>query len=113
MAICETSAAVDLFEFGLGIGAADAVDGEAVVALKFFDGGFEGVFVGAVKGAGGIAEVVEAGNLAGDFVDGIEMADFDGDDVVGEGGLIAADGERALFGVEGDFLFELAVAVGG
>jgi hypothetical protein len=113
MAICETSAAVDLFEFGLGLGAADAVDGEAVVALKFLDGGAESISVGAVEGAGGIAEVVETGDLAGDFVDGVEMADFDGDDVVGEGGLIAADSEKAFFGVERNFLFEFAVAVGG
>jgi hypothetical protein len=104
---------VDLLELGMGLGAAYSINGQTVVALEFFDCGFEGVFVGAVDGAGEIAEIVETGDLAGDFVDGIEMADFDGNDVVGEGGLIAADGESALFGVEGDFLFELAVAVGG
>jgi hypothetical protein len=106
-------ASVHLFEGGLGLGATNAVDGEVVVALEFFDGGFEGVFVGAVEGAGGIAKVVEAADLAGDFIDGIEVADFDGDDVIGERRLIAADGESALFGVEGNFLFELAIAVGG
>ena len=103
---------MDLFEFGLGLGAADAVDGDAIVALEFLNGRIEGIRVGAVDRAGEIAEVVEAGDLAGDFVDGIEMADLDRDDVVGEGGLIAADGESALFGVEGNFLLEFAVAIG-
>ena len=103
---------MDLLEFGLGLGAAYSINGQTVVALKFFDGGFEGVFVGAVESAGEITEVVEAGDLAGDFVDGVEMVDLDGDDVVGEGGLIAADGESALFGVEGNFLLEFAVAIG-
>ena len=98
-------ATAHLFEFGLRLWATNAVDGKAVVALKLFEGGFERVWVGTVEWAGEITEIVEAGDLAGDFVDGIEMTDFDGDDVVGEGSLIAADGEGAFLGIEGDFLF--------
>src|SRR5580658_7107362 len=104
---------VHLLEFGLGLRTAIAIDGQAVVALEFFDGGFEGAGVGTVEFAGGIAEVIETGDLAGDFVDRIKMADFDGDDFVSEGSLIAADGENAFFGVERDFLLNLATAVGG
>lgn len=104
---------MNLLELGLSLRAAVAVNFETVVALKLFDGGFEGVGIGAVEFTGEIAEIVETSDLAGDFVDGIEMANFDGKDLVCEGSLIAADGEDAFFGIEGDFLFELAIAVGG
>src|ERR1700680_689068 len=109
----EKSTAVNLFEFGLSIGAANAIDGQAVVALEFLDCGIESISVGGVESARKISQVVEATYLARDFVDGIEMADFDGDDVVGERSLVAANGENTFFGIKGDFLFKLAVAVGG
>jgi hypothetical protein len=34
-------AAVDLLEFGLRVGAADSVNGQVVLALKFLNGGIE------------------------------------------------------------------------
>jgi hypothetical protein len=65
---------VNLFEFGLRLGPADAVDiffVREMIALKFLDGGFECVGVGAVELASEISEIIEAADLAGDFVNGI------------------------------------------
>jgi hypothetical protein len=87
---------VDLFKFGLSLWAAVAVNFEAMITLKFFDGGLEGIRVGAVEIAREISKIVQARDLAGKFVDGIEMADFDGDYFVREGGLITANGEKGF-----------------
>ncbi len=108
----ELLAAVNLLEFGLSLGAAIAIDFQSVITLEFFDSGFERIAVGAVETASEVTEIVKSADLARDFIDGIEMPDLDGQDFVLKGSLIAADGENAFFGVEGDFLFELAVAVG-
>jgi hypothetical protein len=101
-----------LLEFGLSFGAAFAVNGQAVIALEFFHRRAERIHFGSLNLAGKIPQVIQAGDLAGGFVDGVKMADFYGDDFVSEGRLIAADGEDAFLGIEGDFLFELALAVG-
>jgi len=104
---------VYLLQFGLRVGSANSVHRQFIVALEFFDGGFEGVRVGVIELASEVPEIVEAGDLAGEFIDGIEMANSDGNDVVGEGRLIAADGEVSFRSIQGDVLLELAAAVGG
>ena len=49
---------MNLLELGLSLRAAVAVHGEAVVALEFLDGGFEGISVGAIEYAGKITKIV-------------------------------------------------------
>jgi hypothetical protein len=104
---------MDAFELSLCLGIAIAVDLDVVIALEFFDGGFEGGRVRTVELASKIAEIVEASDLAGDLIHRVEVADFEGKDFVCKGSLVTADNESPLCSVERDFLRELAISIGG
>ena len=81
---------MDGLELGLGGGAADAIDRQMIVTLKFFDGGLEvGDLVVGIE-VQVVTQVGEAAELARGGVNGIEIADLrikldvDGDGILSE-----------------------------
>src|SRR4051794_10488980 len=98
---------MNFFELGLGRWSAVTVNRKVIVALKLLYRRRELIRSGGCSVTGKVTQIIQACDLAGDFVNGIQVTDLDGNCRPVQSGLVVFDNKHAAGDVRADVVLDL------